>query len=99
MSNQTTLKQRLDKKKKKIVKKKKTAPRPKKSKSEVELRRQYVELKKAARAQVRAGRAANKQAISFLDKMGELEAATDKLAALLAVKKIGGSNSSSSVFY
>ncbi len=70
---------------KKIAKKrkKKPAPRPRKPKNDAELRKELTELKKAARAQVRTAGAANKQAISFLGKMAELEAATEKLAALL----------------
>lgn len=55
-------------------------------KTDAELKRELAELKKLARAHIRAAKATTKQAIALLDKMGDLEAATERLDAALAVK-------------
>lgn len=70
----------------------KKKPRPK-PKSDAELRRELAELKRLARGQLKATKAANKQAITFIEKMAILEATTEQLEAVLRVKRTNNSSS------
>ncbi len=70
------------KKKLSVALKKKRAPRPK-PKPEAELRLELTDLKKLVRAQLVASNRATKEAVTFLDKMANLEETTQNLEKLM----------------